>query len=158
MTIDLQNINNETIHIPPLMEIWQWEGDVEPLPEKWCTLIHRAFGTSLRSDQLLTPATFMEKYVSQPQFRKDGFFFLTSRSTAVGTAFAWTDQENEKTTGRLHWVAVDPDYQRLGVGTALVKLVLKYFHANDFLNVVLTTEATRTGAIKLYEQLGFVRR
>lgn len=30
--------------IPDLYEVWQWEGDVEPLPGKWAAVVHAAFG------------------------------------------------------------------------------------------------------------------
>lgn len=57
--------------------------------------------------------------------------------------------------GRLHWLAVLPEYQRHGLGRALVLHILKYHKEHGKMSVSLVTEIYRDVAIKLNEDIGF---
>ena len=98
----------------------------------------------------------MLEYSSQPQFDPFGFFIVREISSGlpVATAFAWHAQD-QPTIGKLHWVAVDPDYQKRGFATYLVGVVLSHFFNHGVLTVQLSTESYRTDAIRIYERFSF---
>ena len=52
-------------------------------------------------------------------------------------------------------VAVFPQYRRMGVGTKLIKALIKYAKANDLTMLTLEVRVSNEGAIALYEKLGF---
>lgn len=55
-------------------------------------------------------------------------------------------------------LAVDPEWQRSGIGRALVEAVIAYARTLDGIDaVVLTSGENMTGAHRLYYRLGFVR-
>lgn len=54
-------------------------------------------------------------------------------------------------------LAVDKRYRKLGIGSTLVKKAIDAMKAKDCDEVVLETELTNHGALRLYENLGFVR-
>ena len=95
------------------------------------------------------------RYSSSPLFREDGFFFIRHGERYVATVFAWQDKLNTS-VGRLHWLAVLPEYQRRGLGRALTLCVLKYHKEHGKMSVSLITEVYRNTAIKLYEEVGFI--
>lgn len=99
---------------------------------------------------------FVKRYSSHPTlFREDGFFFICHNDRYVATAFAW-QEEPHSSEGRLHWLAVMPEYQRQGLGRALALCVLRYHKEHGKTSVFLKTEPYREAAIKLYKDIGFV--
>uniref|UniRef100_A0A671E0C9 N-alpha-acetyltransferase 30 n=1 Tax=Rhinolophus ferrumequinum TaxID=59479 RepID=A0A671E0C9_RHIFE len=59
--------------------------------------------------------------------------------------------------GYIAMLAVDSKYRRSGIGTNLVKKAIYAMVEGDCDEVVLETEITNKSALKLYENLGFVR-
>lgn len=59
--------------------------------------------------------------------------------------------------GYIAMLAVDKDYRKLKIGTMLVQKAIRVMIANQADEVVLETEITNQPALKLYENLGFVR-
>ncbi|XP_032625102.1 N-alpha-acetyltransferase 30 isoform X1 [Chelonoidis abingdonii] len=59
--------------------------------------------------------------------------------------------------GYIAMLAVDSKYRRKGIGTDLVKKAIYAMVEGDCDEVVLETEITNKSALKLYENLGFVR-
>ncbi|XP_056401866.1 N-alpha-acetyltransferase 30 [Hyla sarda] len=59
--------------------------------------------------------------------------------------------------GYIAMLAVDSKYRRKGIGTILVKKAIYAMVEGDCDEVVLETEITNKSALKLYENLGFVR-
>lgn len=59
--------------------------------------------------------------------------------------------------GYIAMLAVDKDYRKLKIGTTLVQKAIRVMIANQADEVVLETEITNQPALKLYENLGFVR-
>lgn len=59
----------------------------------------------------------------------------------------------DETTVDIHRVAVDPDYFRQGVATELLQFLFDAF--GDIGCFIVTTGATNTPALRLYEKLGF---
>ena len=55
-------------------------------------------------------------------------------------------------------LAVDKDYRKLGIGSTLARQAIDRMHEHEqCASVVLETEITNTGALRLYGNLGFAR-
>ncbi|CRK97430.1 CLUMA_CG010819, isoform A [Clunio marinus] len=59
--------------------------------------------------------------------------------------------------GYIAMLAVDKEFRKLKIGTTLVQKAIRVMRANQADEVVLETEITNQPALKLYENLGFVR-
>jgi [ribosomal protein S18]-alanine N-acetyltransferase len=55
-------------------------------------------------------------------------------------------------------VAVDPDYQRRGIATMLLERLFELTTGDDRRGYTLEVRVSNSGAIELYERLGFERR
>lgn len=84
-------------------------------------------------------------------------FLLNAGGGAIGTASAWFDEEYKgKPYGRLHWVAIVPEYQGRGLALPLVSLVLGRMRELGHTCGRLATSSSRVPAIQLYGKFGFV--
>ena len=74
----------------------------------------------------------------------------------IGTATAWLDDiYGAPGTGRLHWVAIVPEYQGRNLAIPLTYFTLSLFPALGCSRAYLLTNAVRIPAISLYLKLGF---
>ena len=75
---------------------------------------------------------------------------------AIGTSTAWyNDAFNGRDYGRIHWVAIRPEYQGRGLAKPLLAASLRRiadFHDRAY----LTTQTNSARAINLYLDFGFV--
>ena len=82
-------------------------------------------------------------------------FIENEQGEKVATSTAWWCCP-EKCIPRLHWVAVKPDYQGLGLGKAIIsrvtQLMLELEGDKDFF---LHTQTWSHKAVKIYEKLGY---
>lgn len=53
-------------------------------------------------------------------------------------------------------IAIAPEYQGQGLGTALLQFLIDYVRENDELEIWLEVRVSNKGAIALYQKLGFV--
>lgn len=84
-------------------------------------------------------------------------FLLDARATAVATATAWFDDDyHGRRYGRLHWVAVVPDFQGRGLSKPLLSAVLRRMRKLGHDRAYLRTATARIPAINLYAAFGFV--
>jgi len=87
----------------------------------------------------------------------------------VETNFAYVAEEGKAILGttkgrifgksglaRLGWIGVHPDYQRKGIGKALLKRVIKYCRDKGCHKLTLYTLPVLIPAVNLYLKLGFV--
>jgi GNAT superfamily N-acetyltransferase len=83
------------------------------------------------------------------------FLIVNARGVAVGTVSAWyKDDYHGDRWGQVHWLAVRPAYQRLGLARAAMSFCLTQlarWHDRAFLG----TQTARIGAIRLYLEMGF---
>jgi GNAT superfamily N-acetyltransferase len=86
-------------------------------------------------------------------------FFLVDdeKCRAVGTAMAWYDPGfvEGANYGRVHWVAIIPEFQGKGLAKPLMSVVLRRL-AESHTKAVLGTQTFRKAAVNLYLDLGFV--
>lgn len=140
--------------LPPYHEIWNYEGDESVIPRKWFHVLCEAFGETFLMEKGVSKETLEERYVRSRQFRKDGFFLITHRSTTVATGFAFVDESDPK-LGMVHWVGVAPKSRRQGIARSVVLMILRHLYDRGIRVVQLKTETCREGAIALYRNLGF---
>jgi GNAT superfamily N-acetyltransferase len=83
-------------------------------------------------------------------------FLLDHEQTAIATATAWFDDYHGDRYGRVHWVAVVPEYQGRGLAKPLMSIVLTRMIELGHDRVCLRTSSARLPAIGLYTKFGFV--
>ena len=64
------------LKVPPLCEIWNWQGDTSVLPYKFESVLNSA--STL--EEHYKHGELKQKYIKDARFNPDGFFFLTYRS------------------------------------------------------------------------------
>eukprot|EP00834_Sanchytrium_tribonematis_P004446 NODE_219_length_12440_cov_2.445588.p11 type:complete len:149 gc:universal NODE_219_length_12440_cov_2.445588:8509-8063(-) len=66
--------------------------------------------------------------------------------------------ESDRNRGYIAMLAVEPHYRRQGLAKKLVKHAILHFHKFDGVKeIVLETELSNKGAMKLYTSFGFIR-
>ena len=104
----------------------------------------------------VTSETFHKEFgYNIEAMRERGFFLETQASEVIGTATAWYDEvfESER-YGRVHWVAIIPEYQGRGLAKPLLSKVMDCLlraHSKAY----LVTSSARIPAIQLYLKFGF---
>ena len=89
------------------------------------------------------------------EMEKRCYFLVSPDSRTIGTATAWyNDVFLGKRHGRLHYVAIHPDFQGRGLGKPLVSLVCRRL-AELHTRAYLTSQTTSYIAIKIYLDMGF---
>ncbi|KAJ3300381.1 N-alpha-acetyltransferase 30 [Borealophlyctis nickersoniae] len=79
------------------------------------------------------------------------------KDRCIGVIVGKLDLHNEEMRGYIAMLAVAKDYRKRRIGSSLVRRVLRLMKEQGADGVVLETEHTNTGAISLYENLGFVK-
>jgi GNAT superfamily N-acetyltransferase len=83
-------------------------------------------------------------------------FIENEHGTVVGTISGWYDRlKGDRCVGRIHWVAVRPGWQGLGLGKAELAFALRRL-ARCHDRCLLTTQTLRVPAIRLYLNFGFL--
>jgi ribosomal protein S18 acetylase RimI-like enzyme len=83
-------------------------------------------------------------------------FIVNADGLPIATTTAWFADSELGHQATLHWVAVCPEYQKLGLGKAIVQKALCLFtnlEPNE--DIFLHTQTWSYKAIKLYHQFGF---
>lgn len=95
---------------------------------------------------------FHSVYASQEsEFFRRCLFVCDSRDTPIATCFGWKSYGHVST---VHWFKVSRRYEGLGVGRALLSIVMRSFGDSDY-PVFLHTQPGSFRAIKLYSDFGF---
>ena len=87
---------------------------------------------------------------------EDRCFFLTSsKGDEIGTITAWWNESwRDQNWGRIHWVAIVPDYQGKGLSKPMMSVAMKQLKKSHD-RCFLTTSSRRLVAIKIYLEFGF---
>lgn len=107
--------------------------------------------------RIVTPELFFQQFGSDLEMlaRRQCYLFAPD-GTAIGTSTAWFDDAFEgQRCGRVHWVAVLPEFQGRGLGKALVTHTCRRLRELGHDRAYLATSALRIPAIRLYLQFGF---
>lgn len=84
-------------------------------------------------------------------------FFLVHEESgrAIGTTTAWLDPDfRGRDYGRIHWVAIHPDFQGRGLSKPLVARAMQRL-AESHERAYLSTQTTSARAVGVYLDLGF---
>jgi predicted GNAT family acetyltransferase len=109
------------------------------------------------SDQfnVFTPFVFPDQFGKDIELLKQRqLFLLNADGKTIGTATAWDDFRT-KYSGRVHWVALLPEYHGKGLGNSLLSAVCQNLIAAGHEKGCLSTSTARLAAIKLYLKFGF---
>ncbi len=88
-------------------------------------------------------------------FKKRSLFLATDDNKIIGTGTAWYNSDfRGKPYGRVHWIAIHPDYQGKKLAKPLVSAVLKLL-ATHHTQAYLTSQTTSYKAVKMYLDFGF---
>jgi mycothiol synthase len=91
---------------------------------------------------------------AEPWFDPAGFLMHEIDGTLAG--FCWTKVHQEPVPmGEIYVIAVDPDYAGRGLGRALTVAGLASLSERGMSLGMLFVDADNTGAVRLYEKLGF---
>jgi mycothiol synthase len=140
----------------PLAE--SWELDVRPFEpgrdeQAWLEVNNRAF--HWHPEQGGWDIDTLKSREQQSWFDPAGFLLHERDNRLAG--FCWTKvhADDDPPLGEIYVIAVDPDFQGLGLGRALVLAGLGSLHARGLTTGMLYVDRSNTGAVHLYEDLGF---
>lgn len=98
---------------------------------------------------------FVKTYLQEPEMLSDILFALDSNNAVVGSCIAWQDKRGPDTVSSLHWLVVDEQYQRIGLGRALCVSVMNIYAGQGAFPVYIHTQPWSWKAILLYLSLRF---
>ena len=108
------------------------------------------FDSALEAEQY-----FVETYLRVPEMLPNILFALDTDNAVVGSCIAWHDKRGSDTVSSLHWLVVDEQYQRIGLGRALSVSVMNIYAGKNAFPVYIHTQPWSWKAILLYLSLGF---
>ncbi|MCD6365493.1 MAG: GNAT family N-acetyltransferase [Planctomycetes bacterium] len=89
--------------------------------------------------------------------KRRGMFLVAPDGSDVGTITAWYERRlHGKAWGRIHWVAIEPPHRGKKLSKAMMTAALKHMRRLGHRRAMLTTQAPRTIAIRVYLDCGFV--
>lgn len=104
----------------------------------------------------VTPDLFEEQFGTDTQLLSERqCFLLDCEEDIIGTATAWLDNSEEKSTGRIHWLAIVPQRQGRGLAKPFLTIICKRLKELGHSKTYLTTQSVRIPAINLYAKFGF---
>lgn len=86
------------------------------------------------------------------ELRARQWFIMSPDGEPIGTASAWRDSDE---VGRVHWVAIVPEFQGRGLAKPLLTHVLTTLRDLGHARAILDTSQQRPRAIALYRFFGF---
>jgi len=106
----------------------------------------------------ITPDLFTRQFGSDRNALGQRQCFLVDEGGApIGTGTAWYNEDFQgKRYGRVHWIALLPEFQGQGLAKPLMSVVCRRLQELGHERAYLTTSTARVPALKLYRQFGFV--
>jgi len=97
-----------------------------------------------------------EFLINEAELSRRMVFVADESGRPVATATAWFHREGDVDIPRLHWVAVVPEKQGLGLGRAVTMKAMSLFpEVGPGGDVILTTQTWSHIAVGLYLRMGF---
>ncbi|TNH22640.1 mycothiol synthase [Micromonospora orduensis] len=125
----------------------------------WLTLNSRAFAE--HPEQGLWTSHDLRVRLAEPWFDPAGFLLAEETATGRLLGFHWTkvhERPGSARIGEVYVLGVDPSAHGGGLGRALTTAGLAYLRDKRGLDrVMLYVDDSNTGAVALYERLGFAR-
>lgn len=100
---------------------------------------------------------FSKEFLPYPsEIKRRCIFIVSPEGLPVATTTAWFRETDQQRYGQLHWVAVCPEYQGMGLGKAVVQKALTVFQELEpGRDIYLGTQTWSHVAIRVYYKLGF---
>jgi ribosomal protein S18 acetylase RimI-like enzyme len=100
---------------------------------------------------------FQKEYLSYPnEAQRRTVFIQTSDNKKIATVTSWWNYTGERRDPALHWVAVKPEYQNIGLGKAVVfEGIRKMLLIEGNRDIFLHTQTWSYRAIGIYLESGF---
>ena len=100
--------------------------------------------------------TFSRDLGTDRSLHEERIVFVERQGVAVATGAAWLAKPPLSSEwGRLHWIAVRPEFHRRGIGRALCLALLDRMRSWGHSHCSLTTGSSNQRAIRLYRSIGF---
>jgi GNAT superfamily N-acetyltransferase len=109
-----------------------------------------AYGSMIPQEHCKEPLLSLEALL--PLFDTMTFYICRRQGNIVGVAALSLDMQ---ATGRIHWVYILPEYQRKGIGAALVRHVEVEAVRKGLRALRLFTVGAALWAIEFYQKLGY---
>jgi GNAT superfamily N-acetyltransferase len=106
----------------------------------------------------ITPTLFRDQFGDDAAVLYERQCYLQDAAgKLVGTASAWfPDAHHDASFGRVHWVAILPEFQGKGLAKPLLAVVMQRLKELGYQRAHLDTSAARLPAIGLYLKFGFL--
>ncbi len=139
----------QPITLPDAYRIISYQPGFE---QDWARLEYSAgdFGSEKEATEY-----FQGKYLSGDGSTDDLLFTLDNSGKVIGSCISWTDDRNGHPVNSLHWLIVEEDCQRKGLGRALCIAAMNRFYQKGCEPVYIHTQPWSWKAILLYSSLGF---
>ena len=124
--------------------------DVEEILSVINTGNREAYRSIIPKEHFREPVLSLEKLLED--FERMTFYVYRSEGGIFGVAALQIESEE---TGRIHWVYILPEYQRRGIGTALVTHLERKGREIGLRKLRLTTVEKARWAVNFYEKLGY---
>jgi GNAT superfamily N-acetyltransferase len=99
---------------------------------------------------------FRGEFCSPKELGRRCVFVEDAGGKKVATFTAWWDYIGKKRVPLLHWLAVCPEYQGLGLAKALVSKILEIFDETEGVaDIYLHTQTWSYKAVNIYSKFGF---
>lgn len=100
---------------------------------------------------------FSREFLPYPyEIKRRCVFIVSPDGLPVATTTAWFRNAGQERYGQLHWVAVCPEYQGMGLGKAVVQKALTVFQELESgRDIWLGSQTWSHVAIRVYYKLGF---
>lgn len=121
----------------------------------WCRIQTKAGMVATWNEAKIV---FEQKFKHYPELlTKYCVFIVNPENYAVATAALWPGKHFGKEHWRIHWVAVDPDYQGMGLGKVLITRLLDMFVPKEHGEwLYVTSQSWNYCAINIYYHFGFL--
>jgi GNAT superfamily N-acetyltransferase len=104
----------------------------------------------------ISDTLFEEQFGSEFELQNERILFLMRGDEYIGTASAWFDNDyHGERWGRIHWVAIVPEYQGRGLAKPLMGAVCRRLLELGHEKAYLSTSTVRIPAVNLYLSLDF---
>lgn len=142
-------VKADPVHHPPGIDIRPFRPDIDDA--QWIAVNNEAFEGHPENGSWTQ--AILDDRKRQPWFDAHGFRVAWDGERLAG--FCWTKMHGAE-TGEIYVIAVAPSWQGQGLGSALVMDGLRYLHdVGGASSGTLYVDARNSGAIALYERLGF---